>query len=278
METKSLHFVGFGTAGNITYINNNYHDQYVRQISTNMRNPALFGSGGTVPFPGYTFTNQGVSNRTIPGDADIYQSSSSEVTATQAQSIKEWLMRSDKHIYLFTTMDKKVTSNSLTELTKTGVLPAGYVVGFTNLHAPSRRLLNQSSELTSTKLYNYLVKDGPFTEGIAPIEPEKIELCANTSFNLYLSEWPETFIPIIMSLPSVGGITGCSFGIDPTHRIIFLGDPQVFGNYGASSVNYSGSEQAPHNMKLLNNIIAWMTNAALYGDDFIDPFKIGNNE
>ncbi|MCD8176771.1 MAG: hypothetical protein LUE98_04835 [Tannerellaceae bacterium] len=267
-QTRALNFVGWGTYGNLAIpTNNTYNVYHIKQMSDNIRNLMYFGPDGVVKIPPYSFTNLGTaSNPTIPDNTDIYQINYSSVTANHARKIKAWKDESDKHV-LFHSMDG---GNYLSYLMSEGVIAQGFETRNDGTNRNTPRVLHPDYSPANNKLYKFLLEDGPFTEN-APIGHGDISLIAYDAVTRFLTKWPDTFIPIIMY--NYNGTWICGFGIDPYYQYIYCGEIDLFGNYGSSSVNYSGSPQAEANMKFLNNIIAYMTYSALYGNSFTDQFK-----
>jgi hypothetical protein len=57
--------------------------------------------------------------------------------------------------------------------------------------------------------------------------------------------------------------------IDPVLRILYIGDVDLFGTVGGRNSFPAGSEK----LKFMNNIIAFMVNAAQHGDYFLSEFR-----
>jgi len=63
----------------------------------------------------------------------------------------------------------------------------------------------------------------------------------------------------------------CVFGIDPTTRVIFMGDPAIFGSNTSTHDNAKNYvEDNTDNIAFMQNFAAWLTNAALWGVDFVN--------
>jgi len=75
-------------------------------------------------------------------------------------------------------------------------------------------------------------------------------------------------------------------GVDPTLRIIYCGEMDIFGTMGVNTIsytengvtytgvqNYYGGPHSEANQKFLNNLMAWMFEVAIQGDEFVNKFK-----
>lgn len=241
---------------------------HVYQMASNMRNLSIVGPIGSVFMPyGYSF-----SVSSLPDDnTDIFQVNCTNPGSSDGPRIRNWLAASDKRIlFLCPETSFSATMSSL-GLSGTG----GYVGGDDNDIAITD-IRNRLHPNVNTKLMQFLLKDGPFTKN-GEIPADGLGTMAHDGVNVYITSWPDTFIPIMMD-PRENYKDRCIFGIDPTNRIIFCGDAEIFGNREGGSAeigyNYVHGPSAVNNMKFLNNVIAWMTYAAQHGDIFLDQFKV----
>jgi hypothetical protein len=123
------------------------------------------------------------------------------------------------------------------------------------------------------KLWNYLLKDGPFTDG-KMLNPEEIiykNSWGGTHSTKGIEGWPDSFVPLIIRPDDSEGITYCQLGIDPTHNIVLM-NGQLFNRYWASSGGSDFKLSDPAGL-FLGNILAYIVNAAQYGKTFTDQFK-----
>lgn len=149
---------------------------------------------------------------------------------------------------------------------------AGYAVVNLGIGKNTKRYFTTSSYYSTHPLINYFLEEGPFSNS-GRLNPGDIWMYGKESINAGLSKWPDTFIPVIM-VNNSRGVAYCVFGIDPTNRMIWMSDPAIFGNSSSLFANYLNFQaNRPENMVFLNNFIAWMSNAALYGDSFLNDFR-----
>ncbi|MDR0962480.1 MAG: hypothetical protein LBM62_08000 [Mediterranea sp.] len=115
------------------------------------------------------------------------------------------------------------------------------------------------------KLWSYVTKDGPFTNG-TEIDLSQVSYRQNEWYGYGsqgLNAWPTTMIPLVMYNGK------CTVGIDPTNNIVVLSAQLFNTGYG----NYNKySDDSPAGL-FLKNMLAFMVNAAQYGSDFTDQYK-----
>jgi hypothetical protein len=129
---------------------------------------------------------------------------------------------------------------------------------------------------TGQKLWDYLLKDGPFTAGrAAPLSVQTIEYRPPWGAHhgaRGISEWPQTFVPLILNNSYKNDAkTYCALGIDPTTNIMVL-NAQLFNRDYASSGGSKFTENDDEGLFLLN-LLAYIVNAAQYGDAFTKQFR-----
>lgn len=138
-------------------------------------------------------------------------------------------------------------------------LQAGYHVRTTSSYDKFISYADYLQE--DSKLWRYMFFNGPF--GAA--DHGKIsETLTTTNLDLYsLAKYPTTFIPIVFDAVRNKGYY-CTLGIDPTHRLIWIGDTDIF--QGPAS-NFEGEK-----LIFMKNFISYIYNVALYGDLFNQQF------
>jgi len=270
-------------AAEISNLANRTHNNYVRYVynlGENMRNEALFGPTGTVRMPGpYQFT-QGTITDDVRKKANIFQLTSAPTDKNGEMTYIKKGMDADKGKLLIISASHNLTyqRNALKKYEE--VFKNGYsyehIVGI-NSGRTVVRYFHKEADL-SHPLVDYLL-NGPFSQELS-VNPNNISLLgSSSSTNQGLKEWPDTFIPLIMAQIATGSNKGvyCVFGIDPVNRMIWIGDPGIFGASSSLSSSYPNKENylqsKTDNVAFLNNFIAWMTNAALYGEEFLEKFR-----
>jgi hypothetical protein len=111
------------------------------------------------------------------------------------------------------------------------------------------------------KLWQYLIEDGPFGKvNIANVN-------YRTAYDGYGSDgyqtWNSHMIPLMLS-----DTGGCMLGIDPTNNIATF-NAMLFSRFYLSNNWMSDTD----NGRFLLNILAFITNAAQYGDDFTSMYR-----
>jgi hypothetical protein len=135
----------------------------------------------------------------------------------------------------------------------------------TTISPASAKANSEANNNRGKKLWDYLLKDGPFTNGVE-INPASITFVTQGIYwgNIGLSSYPTTMIPIIMYN------NHCTVGIDPTHNVAVI-YPQLF-NYNGTANDAIQIQGGPQD-KFLCNLLAFIVNAAQYGEDFTSQFK-----
>ncbi len=245
-----------GKRGSLNDLKRAVTHKYVYNLAANLRNTSLFGPDASKVSmnEGYSFMYQ-----KKPNDLSrIYQ-----ITGTNSKTyfgyVKTWFEKDSRKFIFFSTNGSYCSSNIDHYHNKFG--DKGFkVTNYINADAGLDRTFNSNftlENLDSNKLIAYLLKDGPFTQGGNAINPKNLKFKSYGTKNSALTNWPATFIPIIMA---GGDNTKCVFGIDPTNRVIWLSDSGIFGSKTSSHANYSNFA-SPDAQKFLNNFIAWMTYA-----------------
>ncbi|MCD7935803.1 MAG: hypothetical protein LUG98_02995 [Tannerellaceae bacterium] len=227
---------------------------YISQFKSNMRNVSYFGENGVV----YTYPYTQFSHNRTPGTTtDIYCMNDMTPTSTERTTILDWLNESDQHIMLWWgDLQAKHAAEALG-------LP-GYV-GKTDNHIPAStaRVLNPA--VKDHPVMKYLLETGPFSQREGEIPLTGVSLYANDGTNGALSSWNPDMVPLMLDPRGNGNLI---LGIDPKRRIIFCGDTEIFHAIKNNYVGTTGS----YNDRFLNNLLAFITNVALYGDDFLKDF------
>lgn len=189
---------------------------------------------------------------------DIFQINCFALTVANGNEIRPWLEASKNRLLI-------ISGDYISSARQPILKNLGY--GFDggspspSVSSATRRTVRAG---VTHPLFDYLFRNGPFTDGTNDIR-EGVSLRVRDTDLGQAIDWPDTFIPIIMNPNNSGA---CLFGIDPTLRIIYFGDTDMFrSDYD----NFNGTR--PANELFLNNLIAWMTYATKYGDVFLNQFK-----
>ncbi len=264
--------------GYLTDDNTNlYRTNYIEPFWESLTNPNLFGATGTVMFKGLEFLPLA---KTPAANTDIYVMNCFNGSASEGAQIRSWLDSSDKHLILAFSDDR--SNNLVSYLGMAGYTAVGGT-GNNVVKTDIPRTINTGSEYDNHPLYDYLFRSGPFTKDGQEISKEDIKLLPYDASNNCLTQWPETMIPLILDPHDSSRLI---MGIDPTLRIIYTGELDLFTNKGVDSIYYTEGGQTytgkdnydygPHaeaNTKFMNNLIAWMLNVSLKGEAFTYTFK-----
>lgn len=149
--------------------------------------------------------------------------------------------------------------------TQTGF--TGYTVYNLDRVASSARTISTNAGTINTEIYKYLFnspEDGGGPWG--PVDAGRVTLRPYDGDNSALSAWPDTFIPLIYDPNGTGYVV---VGVDPSNKMIFVGDTELFSKQNSSNYADSNSDNA----KFLRNLISWMVHINNYGKPFSDRFK-----
>lgn len=229
------------------------HANYIDVMGESMRSAATVGPDAPVyMLAGFDFdTTTGWDNLT--DDTDIYQINDTSLSG-RGQTVRDWLEGSKNRVLLVSgdTNQSSILQN----------LGLGFNGSSASVGAGIDRKVRENAD---HPLFDFLFRTGPFTDGENDIRAH-IAFKSADGTNGQASSWPATFIPIIMT-PS--NTSRCMLGIDPTLRIVYCGDMEMFRTTTNSSANFDN----PANIQFMNNLIAWMAYAARYGDDFLVQFR-----
>ncbi|MDR0765817.1 MAG: hypothetical protein LBF09_02620 [Odoribacteraceae bacterium] len=113
---------------------------------------------------------------------------------------------------------------------------------------------------SARKVWDYVMVNGPF----GPVTPGNISIISNDSYIGVLgSNKPSTTVSLL-NYPD--GRT--EIAIDPVKRLLFIGNIEVFGTIQNPDASMNTDEH-----RFMRNIIAFIINAAQYGEYFLSDFK-----
>lgn len=245
-----------------------HHDYYVYNLGLNMRNTSLFGSqvDSKVYVPGgFQFIKQGFNNEMIER-ASIFQATSYP-DANEIARVKAVMATDDKKFLIFSHRTTAI-DNTL----KNFGMSSGYTIkSISSSNTKKAYTINQ--DYITHPLVQYLVKDGPFTINTGALNTANIILSSRGNETTRgLSDWPSTFVPVIMN----SGTGYCVFGFDLTHRFVWISDPAIFGSNtsGSNYLNYNNYlNNNSENVAFLNNFISFLAEVTQFGSSFLDRFR-----
>ena len=230
------------------------------QLRYEIASQANFGPAGVMPMGARTFSMQGSPNPPISQQfmvtvgTDIYLANSATFTAEEGAQVRAWLAANPRRV-LIVTNETQLPANVHNLLG----------TGWTNVLQTNAQYHFILGNANSSAIHNFLLRDGPFTS--PPHAPniditQWIQLRPLDGVGSSLSAWPATFVPIIR-LP--GHASQVRFGIDPVNRIVFIGEPEIFGSDNRTRSNWLLRND---NRILVQNLAAWILGVATYGDAF----------
>jgi hypothetical protein len=228
--------------------NNPSHVNYFNAFHSAIRSASSFGPSGTVVTAGgFTFTVGGM----VASNVTIYNANVSDIEASERQAVKNW-MNANAANFLVVSNDNVNTPSSREALLK--LFSSAYA---TDHPAEGvRTVAPRPAAGAARRVWDYIF-NGPFGA-----------VSTGTTFRSdgyirALAGYPATTVPLLV------GTGGPNVAIDPTLRVLYIGDVDLFGTVGNRNLFPVGSDK----WKLLNNLIAFMVNAAQYGDFFLSEFR-----
>jgi hypothetical protein len=152
---------------------------------------------------------------------------------------------------------RNLTGNNGYSYTVNSFIPNGTVL------TPETAKAYSDTNKRGEKLWNYLMKDGPFTGGTAIDLSKARYIGQNTdSHGQGLTAWPSSMIPVILY-----NNNRVTVGIDIENRVAIVND-QIFCNNTTTNPFTTGGEKD----LFMKNFIAFIINATQYGTDFTNQF------
>lgn len=263
------------------------YKSYTSMWGASLTAASKFGTSGAlvkIPYPGvqhalgeaYDYLlgierKSKISHSLESGDIFVY--ASRPIDSDVAKAILEWLGANSKRVLIVNSEingpeyahNLIINSNS----TKQSGIGKTYTIN------------HSTYNVSNNKLYSYLFKDGPATNGqdISTL----VSLKGGNGYENYMTNYNNekrgyNMIPIIMNPGSTPAQDQMVLGIDPVNRIVYCGNYLLFSNSASlySSVNWADDEKGKANQQFLDNLNAWIINAAMYGDAFTKDYWIEN--
>ncbi|MCD7976371.1 MAG: hypothetical protein LUG51_04155, partial [Tannerellaceae bacterium] len=210
-----------------------YRINYVEQLYQSMTNPEWFGSNGTFVSGGVEFMEE--VNLVPSAGVDIFVMNCFDGNINQGNQIRSWLDGNPNRLVLGLSDDR--SNNFVNYLLMTGYTAIGGT-GNNVVKTDFPRTLNTGDQYTAdtNKLYEYLLRTGPFTAGGPELSKSDIKLLPYDASNGALTAWPSTMIPLMLDENNKSRLL---LGVDPTLRIIYTGEMDLFGSAGVESIAYT---------------------------------------
>lgn len=133
----------------------------------------------------------------------------------------------------------------------------GYTInGSGNLSTTVYSVMNTDSDVTATRIYQFLT-----THGATAVDPTSIASFFTDGVRTEASAWPSTAVPIVVS---GSNSARAIMLIDMTNSLVYIGEGQIFYNTTYLTNNRS---------VFMNNFIQYVRNAAMYGSHFTDLLR-----
>jgi hypothetical protein len=222
-------------------------------------------TGAVVPSGIRTFLAEGSSSRgRLPGaGVYIHLANIANYNATERVQLRQWLQGSPYRVLVITN-ELNSTASYLQEFGMTGVSQGNTAL---------RTVRADAATAIPQNLYNFLFVSGPFSPDNANSSRANIRLRAQDSVGGKLSGWPTTFVPIVWYSTGSASASTCvtnrvHMGIDPVQRIVFVGEPEIFGRGGRTNTDWNN----PANVEFVRNVAAWIINTTQQGAYFTGQF------
>jgi hypothetical protein len=217
-----------------------------------------------------------------PGSANIYMANNAGTggagyNAARATTVRNWLTApgaGQNRVLIVTNQTATGGLNAILGGTNgwgyTGA-QGGAANGSTQQHRVDQSIVDGARPAWQKPLLDYLFRTGPFMPaGVTDISGQ-VALLPNNATGGTLTNYPSTFIPIIMHPNGNGRVV---MGIDPVRRIVYYGNG-IFGTGVASGNTQNWASTNPNsaaNLAFLRNLAAWMIEAAQHGQEFTVQF------
>jgi hypothetical protein len=241
----------------------------LQRLKTEIDNTANFSrTGGTnarPQFPQYAGTRTHISAnpRWAVGSANVFLANNFSGTAAQGAAIRNWLASNPNNVLVVVNQSSQATGirDLLGPLGFTGVSAGSQTLAYVPLTTP-----RTPPAVTPARenMFRFLLPNG----AIAPFfNTGSVSLTPNGGTAGALSAFPNTFIPVIMNPRNTNQAV---MGIDPTHRIVYIGNPGMFAA-GNTATNRNWNNAA--NVAFVRNVAAWIMNTTQQGNEFTNQFK-----
>ncbi|MDL2230275.1 hypothetical protein LJB87_00600 [Alistipes sp. OttesenSCG-928-L06] len=256
---------------------------YLAYYRDYLRNTTMFGPKGTVMISGnMKITGLGSGSRYDPGTISSDYSylhvggqPGSDYSQARHLSVENWRKANDKVVvYACDNRNGSLFAGSGNSYT-TGLSTRGYTYKSTGSHGYTARI---NSNAVNTNIMKYLLKDGPFTNGVELTRLKNGTLrfyhdSTSSGVNPGSAPFSDGAVAVIVDPNGTPMLV-----IDPKGRLVYIGESQFFNDsssahpYNTPPVKASSSEKS----KFLGNLLAYIINAAQYGSSFTDHFLPGS--
>jgi hypothetical protein len=110
------------------------------------------------------------------------------------------------------------------------------------------------------KVWDYVMVNGPY----GSVNRVNVSFTSNSNSGYLTSTRPTSTVALASNNATTG--TRADIALDAERRILFIGSVNLFGTISGSTYN-------DDYVKFIGNIVAFMVNAAQYGEYFLSDFK-----
>ena len=242
------------------------------RLRDELASTANFGLTGTVLSGERMFstrTGGGTAGLLPDSNVQVFLSNSTQMSSAQGAQVRAWLAGDTRRVLVV--VNERPSSSSTTGLRN--LLGAPWV-GHSQGTRAERRIAtphistnNPAIQANNVALYQYLFMNGPFSSAPATTSVStNVVVRSRNSNGGTLSAWSPTFVPIIFH-PGTG-TNRAVVGIDPVQRIVYVGEPELFGRGSRTNTNWGN----PANVEFVRNLAAWIINTTQHGEDFTSQF------
>lgn len=249
--------------GRILNSSGSWSGDYNRYYPIYLGNAAYYGPAGVVKTNGaVSAANSTGVNISAATRYVHYSRPTNNVNINRDNAMYSWIYGNDGILVMFVDEDSRNATGSFTPTYLPGKLG---LVGTAHDPDAQRYRLNVSGG----KIMDYLVKDGPWAPGTSELDDWQTTqyrtsgVTSGVTVASVNSSMPNA-VPVL--LDSNGGTV---LMIDPERNVVYSGDSELFDNYVGNSYDpiISSTQE-----RVLANLLAYVVNAAQYGDNFTDYF------
>jgi hypothetical protein len=223
---------------------------YFKAFRDAIQSAANFGTSGTVPTSSSLNFTTGTS---IASTVAIFNANVYAIGSTARTAVKTWMDGNPANFLIVLNDNLNTASDRLSLLN----LFSTFAVSNTSGSDVSRIVANAPAAASAARrIWDYIFVDGPFGQ----INTSLVTFAVDANYARHLTTYPSTMVPLLVN----SGGTGPQVAIDPVLRILYIGDMDIFdGN------EFKGNGES----EVMRNIIAFIINAAQYGEYFLSDFK-----
>ena len=217
-------------------------------------------TGAVVPSGTRTFLAESASTRgRVPGNnVHIHLANSTNYNATEAAAVRAWLEASPYRVLVIT--------NELNSTGVTTLLGAWGMAGHSQGTGTARGV-NVAAAQQNMAIYNYMFVSGPFSTG-GTSRSGQVSVRPQDSVGGTLSITNPGLNSMVALVTHPGSPARIDIGICPQRRIVFVGEPELFGRGGRTRTDWNN----PANVEFVRNVAAWIINTTQQGEYFTNQF------